>query len=805
MRFLSVGQIKQVLRPRGLEHPNRKIGAGARMEIELANLATHALGVAGKVLSGKAAAQVERWALSLEQRMVLLQETPVALERYRTLFKASPIGFHNLTPEGIIVEVNDRWCELLGYEKHEVIDEVIGHSIFEFIVDEQAENAKIRFKERLQGVPEDRLTPRDPEDPIRRYKIKGGGFIYVETQDTVFRNSAGRVRGVQTSFQDITAQIKAEQELIVKERYAAIGEIAARMSHALKGLLAGAVGNVDLLRGQYHKIEALMQILRSLEKIGRPIDGDKEDSLFSLLREMGDLICAIDKSVAAMGETTRHLLGFSRSGYERKTIIGVREAASSVVSEIEAYAAQKDVKVAIEFKNIVSTDGIFINKLGFEDMLRNLIKNAIEAYPNVGVGGEDRSVKVTVLKNDQGRIVTLVADKGEGISEERQTQLRRVTDGSGTIKSFKPGGTAIGFLCVRKVVDSAEGSLDIISRLGEGTTMVVSFLAKHFEPTGGLRKAPALVDGIRYDVSGIKVMLVDDDVTTRMPYGQILEAMGFHVISFEDPNEALREYRVMPSKPQIVVTDIDMPQMQGTELVEKIAGLDDEANPHFVVYTGHRYLIEDRDFDLFRQKFEAALFIKSDLAGVFRQTLAEVAAKILGRDPVIPVDEISAEKSPYVRFLSGVAERIDRALNDLDSWLDLAYQNETFNLVFQDDLEESRDRLTDLIGKLEGFVSDAVSKPLSLEDTKEAWQAIDPEQRYKLAVMVDIYMRNGLPEVKRLIEGDLSDIFPNVRQRLAKLTVRFNRLKKAAQLSDDALPVLAQKFRSYYELLANEA
>ena len=122
--------------------------------------------------------------------------------KYRELFEASPTGIHTVTPEGIIKEVNTAETEILGYTR----TEMIGSSIFDFIVPEQREDAKRRFEAKLEG-----RHIRKKVD--RQYLTKDGGTIIGETKDTVIKDENGKPVEVITTLQDVTEHRKAEMSL----------------------------------------------------------------------------------------------------------------------------------------------------------------------------------------------------------------------------------------------------------------------------------------------------------------------------------------------------------------------------------------------------------------------------------------------------------------------------------------------------------------------------------------------------------------------------------------------------------------
>lgn len=804
------------IKPRAFAHWERRLGFGSRLEIQSAQMAKHALHMARQaclLLDGNPLA-LERKLAGLEARIQFLQVDRAAeLQKVERFIQESPIGFHILSPEGRIKYVNEAWLKTLEYSR----EEVMGRSIFEFIPDvpEQRGNAMIRFEERKRGVPEESLTPK----PVyRQYRKKDGSIIYAVTKDTFFRDADGKVTEVLTSFQDVTAQIEAEREAfearqreILKARYTAIGEVAAAMSHSLNNLLTGARGNVEAIRSLYLKVEALLQIIRASERIGRPIEEERHERLFEMIREIGRLICTLDKSVGAMGETTDTMLGFATAGYERKKMVAIREAVEEVVSERGSHAAMNKVKITVDFKSVDSQDAIFINGLGLKDLLRNLIKNAIEAYANGVSRKTKREVRVTVEKlGNRGTIMILVRDEGMGMTPERQEELRRAGEGKSFVNSYKRGGNGIGIICVKRVAASAKGKLQILSKLGQGTTMVVSFPARRIEEervseAGRTTQAPAPQS---YDVGGILVMLVEDDAAVRQFIGILLESMGFQVVAFTNPIESLQMYRQMSARPPIVVTDLRMDQMSGQRLIEEMTAVSGAKKPHFIICSGNSGLKEDADFSSFLRKHDASFITKPISRPDFERLLAEKAGEILGRDTAAGSPQELARQTPFVRFLGGLADIVNGRLSEFTSWVALCYQGGNFNLSFQGNLEDSRNSLLFVIRQIEAFAQRAASEPLSLGGERsaisETWQAMAQDQRYKLAILADIYLRAGLLELGRLLEGDLTGKTAKDLERLEKTSKRIEALAKAARLLDDAPPLLAQRARECYQLLESE-
>jgi len=124
-------------------------------------------------------------------------------QRFKWLYENAPIPYHILDADGNITDVNQRWCDVLGYERREVI----GQQIFNFIVEDEREAAKQSF-EKKKGS-----RQRFVEGHQRKYLTLSGEIKIFRTYDFFNVDSNGKILSVQTTIEDITSQKKAEDEL----------------------------------------------------------------------------------------------------------------------------------------------------------------------------------------------------------------------------------------------------------------------------------------------------------------------------------------------------------------------------------------------------------------------------------------------------------------------------------------------------------------------------------------------------------------------------------------------------------------
>jgi PAS domain S-box-containing protein/putative nucleotidyltransferase with HDIG domain len=122
-------------------------------------------------------------------------------ERFRELWENAPVAYHTLNSEGVITAVNQTESRMLGYRP----EEMVGRSIFDFILPGQRDEAEGRFRRKLSG---ETL----PKSDSRIYVKKDGSEMNVSVDDRI-EYAGGKVAGLRTTMVDVTALKKTESEL----------------------------------------------------------------------------------------------------------------------------------------------------------------------------------------------------------------------------------------------------------------------------------------------------------------------------------------------------------------------------------------------------------------------------------------------------------------------------------------------------------------------------------------------------------------------------------------------------------------
>ncbi|MDA9951691.1 response regulator, partial [Oligoflexaceae bacterium] len=183
-----------------------------------------------------------------------------------------------------------------------------------------------------------------------------------------------------------------------------------------------------------------------------------------------------------------------------------------------------------------------------------------------------------------------VTDSGEGIPDEVKD---KIFEPFFTTKDTS-GGTGIGLALSTQIVHEHEGSIDFSSRAGSGTSFTLAFKKSNVTPANKVKK---IVGGEDHLLSG-DVIIAEDEIELCEILTYHLEDMGLTVHAASCGSEALTLLQKNPDQYDLLITDLKMPNMRGTELVTSLreSGHD---RLKMVISTGGSYedLAQDPNFD----------------------------------------------------------------------------------------------------------------------------------------------------------------------------------------------------------------
>ncbi len=354
----------------------------------------------------------------------------------------------------------------------------------------------------------------------------------------------------------------AERERMVVElqqaqKLKAIGEIAGGVAHNFNNLLTVIIGNLDLARRRLKGVEH--------------VEG---------------FITAAYEGAERGAKVTRQLLAFSRQEMLSPQVLAPSPRLVDIASMISA-SLRGDIAVRCSPPDGLWTVNIDPSQL--ELALLNLAFNARDAMPDGGVlrlNAANRTLRDGRLGLNGEYLVIEVSDDGEGISPEN---LDRVFDPFFTTKGAA-SGTGLGLSQVYGFAHQSRGAVDIVSVLGEGTTVRLYLPADRRTAANDTEAAQPTR---RHDVEGGTVLVVeDDDAVADLAVG-LLEGCGYLVKRADSARSALRLLR-NGEHVDLLFSDIMMPGgMNGIQLAQEVRrGFPDIS---ILLTTGYSDAIVDAD------------------------------------------------------------------------------------------------------------------------------------------------------------------------------------------------------------------
>jgi len=250
-----------------------------------------------------------------------------------------------------------------------------------------------------------------------------------------------------------------------------------------------------------------------------------------------------------------HLLDWSKLQTGKITIepkrINARELISNCISVLTGAAIRKDIEIKSDIPHDVF---IFADERLLSQAVTNLINNSIKF---TGLG---KKIYVSVNTFKEGMNEIVVRDEGVGISDENQDKLFRIDKKFSLEGTSGEKGSGLGLALVKEIIEKHGGDIWFYSKLGEGSEFHITVPeAKNI------------------------VVLVEDDVTLRQLYKKMISNLisNFKVIEAENGYEAMGI--ILNQSPSLVITDHDMPLMNGIQLVEAMRKKDSNRNVPVIV------------------------------------------------------------------------------------------------------------------------------------------------------------------------------------------------------------------------------
>jgi two-component system, cell cycle sensor histidine kinase and response regulator CckA len=444
-------------------------------------------------------------------------------QRFKAVFFNAAIGVALVDQSGMIIESNPAFQDLVGYSGEELREMRIADVTHP---EDYPENLRL-FKDLMEG----NLESYQYE---KRYIRKDRTICWGNLTTSLIRDSSGKPQLCLALIENVTERKALEDQLRQSQKMQAVGRLAGGVAHDFNNLLA--------------VIQNCARFVAEGLEPGDPLRDDAQE-----------IVRAGDRAATLI----RQLLAFSRKEVVHPEVLDLND----VVDEMEKLLRRtigEDIKLQTRLDSELWS--VKADRGRLEQVVANLAVNARDAMPEGGtVAIETANVLVTSERSrshlglSPGRWVRLrFSDTGLGMSSE---VMRHVFEPFFTTKL--PGeGTGLGLSTVYGIVEGSGGRIFVESVEGGGTSFDI-----YLPVTEDASRAPdGDAKGSSRPGEGEVVLLAEDDDGVREIVRRILERNGYHVIA-GGPLEALSIFAHPSAAIDVLVTDIVMPGLSGTELV----------------------------------------------------------------------------------------------------------------------------------------------------------------------------------------------------------------------------------------------
>ena len=465
----------------------------------------------------------------------------------RSLIESNIDAIMTTDPSGIITDVNKQMEALTGCTR----DELIGAPFKNYFTDPERAEAAIKLVLSEKKVTDYELTAR----------ARDGEKTEVSYNATTFYDRDRTLQGVFAAARDVTERKRNEQAL--QETNV---ELESAKSAAEKANLAKS----DFLSSMSHELRsplnAILGFAQLMESASPPPTDSQQESIAHILQAGWHLLKLIneilDLAVIESGKVSLSLESVS-----------LDEVMSECQAMMEPQAQQRGIKLT--FPQFACPFHVVADRTRLKQIVINLLSNAIKYNRDHG------TVVVACSTSAPGRTRISFEDTGAGLSPEKQALLFQPFNRLGQ-EAGGVAGTGIGLVVTKRLAELMSGVLGVESAAGAGSVFwceLNTSAAPHFEDDGGesasLEEPPAPAS------EGVRTLLYVEDNPANMKLVEQLIARRPDLKLLTAVNGTLGIEVATASQPAVILMDINLPGISGTEALAVLRG--DPATAHIPV------------------------------------------------------------------------------------------------------------------------------------------------------------------------------------------------------------------------------
>lgn len=378
-------------------------------------------------------------------------------------------------------------------------------------------------------------------------EIIDGKLTPVLLSGSVYKDNEGAILGAVVIARDITEQKRIEKELTEAKILAEQAQTKAE--NALQS-------KQQFLSNMSHEIRTPMNAIIGFTKVVLKTDlSEKQKEYLNAIKLSGDTLIVLINDILDLAKVDSGKMEFESVPFK------IKDSIVSMVNLFENRVQEKNLKFALIYDDaipkIIAGDSVRLHQI-----LINLLSNAIKFTSK---GGIELNVKLLSKTSDSIKVLFSITDTGIGISEDKIDKIFENFQQANSSTSRLFGGTGLGLAIVKQLVEAQGGTIQVKSELLIGSTFSFELT---FQKTNEQPEFEIDVLEIKSEIKNIKVLVVEDIALNQLLMKTLLDDFGFE----RDiaPNGKIAIEMLKEKKYDIVLMDLQMPEMNGFEATEYI-------------------------------------------------------------------------------------------------------------------------------------------------------------------------------------------------------------------------------------------
>jgi PAS domain S-box-containing protein len=461
----------------------------------------------------------------LSDELVKRRKLQQSNERLARAVEQSPTTIFMTDTDAQIIYANRQFERLTGWNREEVIGQT--PRFLQSGDTPPAEYDAIR----------ERLAKGQDWQGTFRNRCKDGSSYWAETKILPLVASDGTIQNYIGIGEDVTEKRQAREHVARAQKLEAVGLLAGGIAHDFNNILTTIVGSAHLAG----------------------LDAPEGSDIAVEIEQ-------IDIAARRAQSLVRGLLTFARRapGVARPNDLDV------IIDEVSRLLrASMPPTITLDCTGVARQLFVLGDETHLHQIVMNLCRNAIEA-----IGGSVGVIRVAAHKlgddlpeglppHPEGWVRFEVSDDGPGMSAETRQNL---FDPFFTTKPLGKG-SGLGLAVVFRLVEEMKGTIDVASQPGQGACFTICL-------PGAVQGAAQMKPQKQEIPRGHeRIVLVDDEAEIATTFRRVLLRLGYQVDAFTSPLAALEHVRAAPDRPDLIISDMVMPQMNGETLVNAVRGL----------------------------------------------------------------------------------------------------------------------------------------------------------------------------------------------------------------------------------------